>query len=40
MTPSRVGVAALRQDGRTDMRGTRLRADDDAFHVTGLHVFK
>ena len=34
------GVAALRQDGRTDIRGTGLRADDDAFHGMGLRVVK
>ena len=34
------GVAALREDGRTDIRGTGLRADDDAFHGRGLRVVK
>ena len=29
-----------REDGRADIRGTGLRADDDAFHEMGLRVVK
>jgi hypothetical protein len=32
-------VAAIRENRRTEIRGTGLRTDDDAFHTDVLRMF-